>query len=94
MIKNVLPKNLAYIPSTTKLTNAAYSLDINQDDLVTDGINIGHYEPDANAYVDFTAVVVDNILQDGTNNLVNWSQCCVGQVTLQDYATIQVYKGE
>lgn len=93
MIKNVLPKNLAYIPSTTKLTNAAYTLDINQDVLVTDGINIGHYEPGANAYVDFTAVVVNNILQDGTNNLVNWSQCSVGQVTLQDYATIQVYKG-
>lgn len=94
MIKNVLPKNLAYIPSTTKLTNASYAADINQNDLVTDGVNIGSYKPGANAFVDFTAVVVDNTLKDGPNNIVNWSQCGVGQVTLQDYTTLQVHKGE
>ncbi len=90
MIRNVLPKNLTYVPGSTKLTNAAYVLSINQDTLVTTGINIGHYMPGANALIDFTATVTDRNLQGGINNLVNWAQGGVGQKVLQDYATVRV----
>ena len=91
MIRDVLPKNLSYISGTTVLTNAAYTLNIDQDTLVTTGINIGHYEPGANALVDFTAEVIDVDLRNGSNTLVNWSQCGIGRVTLQGYATVQLY---
>jgi len=91
VIKNILPNNLHYIPDSTVLTHAAYTLAIDQNTITTTGINIGHYEPGANAYVDFKAKVVDITLQNGSNTLVNWSQCGVGQVTLQDYATVQLY---
>lgn len=90
MIRNILPKNLSYIVGSTVLTNAAYTLDIDQDTLATTGINIGHYLPGANALVDFSAIIVDNTLQNGSNTLVNWSQCGIGQVTLQDYAIIRL----
>ncbi len=90
MIKDILPKNLTYVPGTTKLTNANYALAINQDTLVTSGINIGHYNAGANALVDFTAVVENKSLQCGTNNLVNWAQGGVGEKVIQDYATVRV----
>lgn len=94
MIRNILPKNLTYIAGTTMLTNAAYTLAVNQDTLVTTGIDIGHYLPGANALVEFSAIIVDHTLQNGSNILVNWSQCGIGQVTLQDYATIQLNIGK
>ena len=93
MLRDILPKNLVYVPDTTVLVNAKETRAFNgdQDKLVTSGIDIGSYLPGANAYVDFTAKVIDVTLQNGSNTLVNWSQCGVGQVTLQDYATVQLY---
>lgn len=90
MVRNVLPKNLTYVPGSTVLTNAAYTLSINQDTLVTTGINIGHYNAGANALIDFQAVVTDRSLQPGSNTLVNWAQGGVGQKVLQDYATVHI----
>lgn len=94
MIKDILPKNLHYIPGTTMLFNTNYKdgASTSNNEVVATGINIGHYAPDANAFVRFTAEVVDNSLAYGSNTLVNWSQCGVGQTTLQDYATVQLYK--
>lgn len=90
MIKDILPKNLSYVAGSTVLTNADYTLAINQDDLITNGINIGHYLSGANALVDFKAKVVNKSLQCGVNNLANWAQGGVGQKVLQDYATVHV----
>lgn len=62
-------------------------------DTITDyGINIGHYDKGANAYVRFTAEVVDKSLQCGSNTLVNWIQGSVGKKTIQDYATVVLNK--
>ncbi len=94
MIKSVLPRNVEYIPGSTKLYNTVHpnGATVNQDDVISKGINIGDYNPGANAFVRFSVKVVDNNLACGSNTLVNWAQGGVGQKTIQDYATIMVNK--
>lgn len=96
MIKDLLPKNLQYVPGTTKLYNGNHpnGATYTTETLMTTGINIGNYNKGANAYVRFTAVVVDENLQCGYNTLVNWAQAGVGEKTIQDYATVVLNKTE
>ena len=93
-IKDILPKNMQYVKGTTKLFNSNHPNGMNiLSDTITDyGINIGHYDKGANAYVRFTAEVVDKSLQCGSNTLVNWIQGSVGKKTIQDYATVVLNK--
>lgn len=93
-IKDILPKNLRYVPDSTKFWNPEYTAaTITPDgDIVTCGITIGNYYPDTNAFIRFSAEVVDEDLAIGSNTLVNWSQCGVGDVTIQDYACVEVQK--
>lgn len=93
-MKAILPKNLEYVPGSSKIFTAKWpnGLTFDQDTLVAGGIGIGTYEKNANAYVRFTAKVVDENLVCGTTGLVNWVQASVGQVTLQDFATVRVSK--
>ncbi len=93
MIKSALPSNLKYVAGTTKLYNAKYDgAKIDQDTIATTGINIGNYTPNSNAYVRYTAEVVDENLACGSNTLVNWVKAGVGETTLQDYAAVVVNK--
>lgn len=94
-IKDILPENLRYVEGTTELKNSNHpdKATAEHDYLVTDGIRIGDYGPDANAYVYFTAEVVDDSLAAGINTLTNWSQAGVGLKTIQDYVTVEVSKG-
>lgn len=94
MIKDILPKNMQYVRGSTVLFNFEWvnGFLIDQDTIVTTGINIGHYKENANAYVRFSAIVIDKDLKSGSNSLVNWSQAGVGETTLQDYACIRVSK--
>lgn len=95
MIKDILPSNLEYVEGSTLIYNAKHDgASIDQDTIVTDGINIGNYTPGSNAFIRFTAKVVDTDLADGSNTLVNWVQCGVGRITLQDYAAVVVKKTE
>lgn len=95
MIKDILPKNIRYISGSTVFINGSNILrNFGQDSLFTTGVNIGHYESGANALVDFSAEIIDNDLPNGSCTLVNWSQCCVDDVTLQDYSTVTLYKVE
>ena len=48
--------------------------------------------PEANAFIRFTAEVVDDDLALGSNTLVNWVQGTVGNVVLQDYASVIIQK--
>jgi len=93
-IKHNLPNNLCYVPGSTKLYNTKYpdGATITPDAVVTNGIIIGNYLPNSNAYVRFTAEVVDDNLASGSNTLVVWGQGGVGRVTLQDYAAVVVQK--
>ena len=93
MIKNILPKNLSFVPGSTKLINGSGTLtNFGQDSLFTTGVNIGHYNKDINALVDFTAVVSDENLPCGSNTLVSWAQGGVGNKTIQDYASVTLNK--
>ena len=95
-IKAILPKNLCYIEGSTRLYNSVFpsGSSVNEDSLPENGINIGNYNSGANAFVRFTAEVVDNSLESGSNTLVNWMQGGVGQKTIQDYATVMVNKAK
>ena len=89
-MRSVLPANLAYVPETTLLYNGSLSegASSNPDSLTTKGVNIGNYEPQANAFVRFSVKVVDVNLAAGSNTLVNWVRVTVDNVTLQDYASV------
>lgn len=93
-IKDILPSNLEYIAGSSTIKNFNHSNDakILQDSLVSNGIRIGDYGQGANAYIHFQAKVVDDNLEAGVNTLTNWSQAGVGQKTIQDHASVIVYK--
>lgn len=93
-IKDTMPSNLRYIPGSTTLKNASHPKGdrIVDDYLVTTGLRIGNYGPGANAYLTFTAEVVDDNLTCGSNTLVNWIQTGVGDTTITDFARVVLYK--
>lgn len=93
-LRAILPKNLQYVPESTKLWNINHTgeLLIPDGDIVDRGVTIGNYYPEANAFVRFTAEVVDEDLAPGSNTLVNWVQGSVGDITIQDYAGVVLYK--
>lgn len=94
MLRDVLPNNVEYIPSSTKFWNGTYDgATATTDNLVNEkGINIGNYAPGANAIVRFRVKVVDKNLADGSNTVVNWAQGSVGNTALQDYANVHLTK--
>lgn len=93
-IKDTLPANLRYVPGSTKIKNGNHKNGdtVNEDYLVTDGLKIGSYGKGANAFLMFTAEVVDEDLAEGSNTLVNWVQVGVGDTTIQDYVQVIVQK--
>lgn len=91
MIKDTLPSNLEYIPGSTRLWSATIDGEVVDDTILTTAINIGHYAPNANAYVRFRAKVVDQNLVCGRNILVNWVKGTVNDEVLQDFANVIVY---
>ena len=92
-VRDILPTNLEYIPgSTTIYTTQAPAGLKKEDGIAGNGIYIGTYGSNSNAWVRFRVRVVDVNLADGVTGLVNWSQAGVNDVTLQDYATVRVTK--
>lgn len=94
-IRDYLPNNLKYIEGSTKLKNSNHpdGVNMNSDALTDGGIRIGSYGPGANAYIMFTAEVIDKSLADGANSLVNYVQGGVGDTVIEDSATIRVVYG-
>ena len=93
-MRDILPANLRYVPGSIKLMDAAYpnGATINGDSLVSeDGLLLGDYTSGSNAFVMFTAEVVDDNLVAGSNTIVTWGQSGVGSTIIQDYASIVVY---
>lgn len=93
-LKDTLPNHLRYVAGSTKIMNSNYpnGAKINEDYIVTDGIKIGNYAPNANAFIMFTAEVIDEGLAEGANTLVNWGHIGVGSSYKQDYASVVLYK--
>ena len=92
IVRSVLPENLEYVAGTTMLynTNHPDGLLLDTDAVVDNGINIGAYTAGSNAYVRFTARVVNKNLAWGSNTLVNWGRASVGETVQQTYAGIAV----
>lgn len=99
IIRNVFPKSLRYVEGSTYLFNTVHpnGAHINEDTILTNGVNIGNYLPDANGYLRITAEVVGDTMAQGENELFNWGQGQAGpevgrQIVHQDYAIVNVYK--
>lgn len=90
---DVLPSNLRYVDGTAKLYNVVYpnGATFTEGALVTTGVKIGNYTASSNAFIRFTAEVVDDELVHGSNALYNWGQVGVGSTVIQDHATVMVY---
>lgn len=94
-IKDILPANLKYVDNTMSLKNGNHRNGLtitNGDGLFSNGLRIGNYSSNSNALLYFTAEVVDENLEVGANTLTNWSQAGVGLKTIQDHASVIVYK--
>lgn len=97
MIRDVLPKNVEYVAGSTKLYNEHYPnwTKIDQDNLVTTGINIGSYKPKGNAYIRFTGKVVNKSLTGcgAIDQLVNWASSTVNDEVAKDNTVVRVKEG-
>lgn len=94
MVRYVLPDNMEYIPGSTVLYNSNFQkgVGLKDDTITTSGINIGHYKPQGNAYVRFTARVIDKSLSSGLNCLINWGAATVEGKVAKDNAQLYVTK--
>ena len=89
-----LPNNMEYVPGSTKLINKKFldGASTKDDIITTDGINIGHYESGEKALVKYFAVIVDNDLSGGINQLITMTKISVGGVANNDFADVYVRK--
>ncbi|MBQ3280251.1 DUF11 domain-containing protein [Candidatus Saccharibacteria bacterium] len=94
MIRDVLPNNLEYVENSTYLYNSNHKEGIllPENTLTTTGLNIGSYKAKGNAYIRFTAKVVDNSMACGSNQLVNWAASTVLGKVVKDDASVMVAK--
>lgn len=94
MIRDVLPTNMEYVQNSTYLYNSNHKTGVQlpENTVTTTGINIGSYNSKGNAYVRFTAKVVDKTLACGSNQLVNWASSTVSSKVVKDDASVMVAK--
>lgn len=102
IIKDSLPTNMELVKGSTRLynTNHPQGATVNNDSIITDGINIGAYKVNGSAYIRFQAVVKDKELACGNNRFINWAKAdtLVGTSTnvkafaVQDSADVYVEK--
>lgn len=95
VLRDLLPPNLRYVPSSTKLKNSNYpnGTTVNEDILIDDnGFNVGNYAAGANVFVMFTTEVIDDSLALGKNNLINKGQAYVNSRLLEDRAVVVTNK--
>lgn len=95
MIRDLLPSNVEYVQNSTYLFNGSNpnGVLLKDNTVTTTGINIGSYATNANAFVRFTAKVVDKDLKCGNNQLVNWASSTVnGNEVSTDDASVVVAK--
>lgn len=91
-LRDILPANLHYIEGSTKIKNARYpnGNNIRENYLITDGLKIGNYNPDANAYLIFTAEVVDDDLSEGLNTIENIVSGGMKNTIIEDSVKINI----
>lgn len=93
MVVDSLPTNMKYVNGTTMLYNASNKNGIARDDTITTtGVNIGGYANNGDAYVRFTAEVIDKTLACGQNQLINWGKVTADKKVVMDSANVNVKK--
>lgn len=92
VMRDILPSNLRYVEGSTILYNGSHpdGLNLDTDDVINGGVNVGSYDANANAFMQITAEIVDDNLAYGSNTLINWAQIRVGDKILQDNAQVHV----
>ena len=93
MIRDILPDNVQYIAGSTYLYNSSNpnGVKLNDDTLTTNGINIGNYGSKGNAFIRFTAKVVEgNLTCNKKTQLVNWASATVNSKVYKDDASVMV----
>ncbi|MBR2710661.1 DUF11 domain-containing protein [Candidatus Saccharibacteria bacterium] len=96
MIRDILPNNMEYVADSTYLYNSNYQSGVKvvENTVTTSGINIGSYAAQGNAYVRFTAKVINKDLVCGNNQLVNWASATVNSAVFKDDASVMVAQSE
>lgn len=98
VLKDTLPQGVSYTSHTTYVANSSNPqgllLDAASDTVTTTGANIGNYNPNATAYIKFTAKVAsnDNLPVCGNNSLVNKAEIRTDNGDKSDTATVTVTK--
>lgn len=61
IVKDILPNSLLYINDSTRVANASNpkGIAITSNKLIENGINIGNYSPDSNAFITYSAKVLE-----------------------------------
>ena len=93
MIRDSLPKNLKYVAGSAKLLNQSNPNGLAFEDPTIDAVNVGNYKVKGDAYLRFTAEVVDeDLVCNKTNRLINWAKVSANGFALQDSAQVYVKK--
>lgn len=92
IVGDILPANLKYVPGSTILYTGSHpdGATVEKDSIIDDGLIIGDYKPKTNAYIRFTAEVVDETFTCGLFTLRNWGRVSVGLNLIQDSADVNV----
>ncbi|GHU07151.1 hypothetical protein FACS189431_1270 [Alphaproteobacteria bacterium] len=96
-VRDQMPTNVIYKQNTTTLRNGLYTdgngMTLTSNSIVSSGVGIGNYLPDAAAYVRFTATMPSaDKLACGVNRYVNKGFVTVGGVTKDDTAEVDITK--
>ena len=93
MIRDSLPANLKYVEGSAKLKNASHPDGLAYENPTTAAVNVGNYTVKGDAYLYFTAEVVDESLTcNVTNRLINWAKASANGFAVQDSAQVYVAK--
>lgn len=93
MIRDSLPANLKYVAGSALLKNASNPNGLAYEDPTTAAVNVGNYTVKGDAYLYFTAEVVDeDLVCNKTNRLINWAKASANGYAVQDSAQVYVAK--
>ena len=93
MIRDSLPNNLKYVAGSAKLLNKSNPNGLAYEDPTVAAVNVGNYAVKGDAYLRFTAEVVDeSLVCNKTNRLINWAKVSANGFAVQDSAQVYVAK--
>ena len=93
MIRDSLPNNLKYVADSAKLLNQSNPNGLAYEDPTVAAVNVGNYKVNGDAYLRFTAEVIDeNLACNKTNRLINWAKASANGFAVQDSAQVYVAK--